>query len=498
LLETIHFSSHLHDQQADFAGLSSSGDMNTTDQERTVQNGKRGTERVQTKLGKTHVDYWYAKLIKRRFPGRDGVEVEVPYWQIRIKHLGRSMYFNLHTANAAEAAVKARDIYIFLKANGWEATLEKFKPRQEKERCNDLGVQEFVDLYRKEVEFVDYPPIRRTLERYIGCFLLICRIAGVKRLLGLTADKVTSFKRKYIKRGLRKGREETCVKRTCNSHIRGAAALFSKQMMKAYGQLGIEVLNPFAGQTLRRIELKPYTPLSREFLDSIWRESAKLRDGDPEAPPMPELPKGGRPKKGAPKRPPNKCVRWREPDWRAPHPEAYQILLLELGLGLRREESDKSEWDWFFVHDGRCHIEVKKTEYFVPKGKRRRILPVEEILWRALQEVREKNARFVVAGNTPLIYTRKTAPKNIPYRCERHHRVLVAWLRKKGIKDSRPCHLLRKEFGSYVATSFGLFAAQRLLGHSSPAVTEAFYAGLTNLPELSHARPPQPAITPPS
>jgi hypothetical protein len=29
------------------------------------------------------------------------------------------MYFNLATANAAEAVVKARDIYIFLKANGW-------------------------------------------------------------------------------------------------------------------------------------------------------------------------------------------------------------------------------------------------------------------------------------------------------------------------------------------------------------------------------------------
>jgi integrase len=469
--------------------------MNSKDHQGAVQNGKKGTERVQTKLGKTHVDYWYSKLLKRRYAGRDGVEVEVPYWQIRLKHSGRSMYFNLATANAAEAVVKARDIYIFLKANGWSATLEKFKPQRETAQSDDLSVQEFVELYRKEVEFVEYPPMPRSLERYVGCFMIVCRVAAVKRLLGLTPEKIASFKRRYIKRGLKKGREESRVKRTCNSHLRGAAALFSRQMLKAYQQSGYDLVNPFIGQNLRRIELTPYTPLRRDLLDTIWRDSAKLRDGDPGAPPPPPRNKGGRPKKGAPKRAPRKEVRWKEPDWRIPQPEAYQILLQELGLGLRREESDKSEWDWFFVLNERRYLEVRKTEFFTPKGKRRRILPVEEVLWQALQEVRQENAQFVVPGNAPLNYTRENTPKNIPYRCERAHRVLVAWLRKKGINDPRPCHLLRKEFGSYVATSFGLFAAQRLLGHSSPSVTEAFYAGLTDLPELSHAQPPQPALS---
>ncbi len=65
--------------------------------------------------------------------------------------------------------------------------------------------------------------------------------------------------------------------------------------------------------------------------------------------------------------------------------------------------------------------------------------------------------------------------------------------RKRG---SNPCQLLRKEFGSYVATSFGLFVAQRYLGHSNPTVTKAFYAGLTNLPELKHAKIPQRASQP--
>jgi len=467
--------------------------MNESEQVKDLQNRKKGTERVQTKLGKTHVDYWYSKLRKRIFSGRDGLQVQVPDWQVRLKHLGRSMWFNLKTANAAEAAVKARDIYISLIANGWEAALEKFKPQTEKR--DNLTVEEFTDLYREKIELVEYPPIIRTVERYVGCLLLICKLVGIKRIARLTEEKVAAFKQKYLKRGQEKGRDETSVKLTCNSHLRGAAALYSKQMMKAYATAGFVVVNPFEGQLLRRIELKPYTPLPRELLDSIWTDSAKLRDGDPDAPAPLKPPKKTKPRRRQKMRPhqaADDSPRWCEPDWRKPHPEAYTILLLELGIGLRREESDKYQWDWFFTgHDGRRYIEVKKTEYFTPKGKRRRIIPVEPVLWTALQEGRQDVTPFIVPGNMPIIYTRKTAPKNIAYRCERHHRTLVAWLRKKGITDRKPCHLLRKEFGSYVATSFGLFVAQRLLGHSSPAVTDAFYAGLTNLPELRHAQPQQ-------
>jgi hypothetical protein len=103
--------------------------MNNRNQKESLQKGKNGTGRVQTKLGKTHVDYWYSKLQKRHFTGRDGVEVTMPDWHARMKHQGRVVWFNLKTANAAEAAVKARDIYVFLAANGLDATLEKFKPQ---------------------------------------------------------------------------------------------------------------------------------------------------------------------------------------------------------------------------------------------------------------------------------------------------------------------------------------------------------------------------------
>jgi integrase len=262
-------------------------------------------------------------------------------------------------------------------------------------------------------------------------------------------------------------------------------------MVEAFKTDGIELVNPFVGQRLRRIEIKPYTPLPPERLDMIWRDAVKLRDGDPDAP-IPAKPsrqkRRKRRKRGEVLPALKKRKRWTTPNWQKPRPRCYTILLLELGVGLRREEADKAEWDWFFTsRNGRRYLEVKKTEYFTPKGKRRRILPVEQVLWDAIHETRTDLTPFIVPGKTPNIYTPETEPKEIVYRCEADHRALAAWLRMKGVDDEKPCHLLRKEFGSYVATSFGLFAAQRLLGHSSPSVTEAYYAGLTELPELRHA-----------
>ena len=99
----------------------------------------------------------------------------------------------------------------------------------------------------------------------------------------------------------------------------------------------------------------------------------------------------------------------------------------------------------------------------------------------------KKDKRFIVPPPKRKI-ERKPGAKSSVYRCEEAHRVLVFWLRRQGVTDPKPCHALRKEFGSYVATCFSLFHAQKLLGHSTPAVTSAYYASLTDLPELQPSR----------
>ena len=46
-------------------------------------------------------------------------------------------------------------------------------------------------------------------------------------------------------------------------------------------------------------------------------------------------------------------------------------------------------------------------------------------------------------------------------------------------------HELRKIFGSLVTQQAGLRAAQELLGHSSYATTEKYYAGQVDLPKVT-------------
>src|SRR5205085_2666186 len=96
------------------------------------QTNRTDKRRKLSKLPKTHQDFWVSRLRKRSYLDRGGrTEIEIPTWQVRLFHAGRESWFNLDTANQAAAAVKARDIYVFLKANGWDATLAKFKVESE-------------------------------------------------------------------------------------------------------------------------------------------------------------------------------------------------------------------------------------------------------------------------------------------------------------------------------------------------------------------------------
>ena len=119
---------------------------------------------------------------------------------------------------------------------------------------------------------------------------------------------------------------------------------------------------------------------------------------------------------------------------RLPEPQlqAYLLLLLELGLGLRRHEADKAQWDWVMIDaQGQVYLEVRATPYFTPKGKERRVVPMDNAI-HAVLLAQKANGAFIVPGNSPQSYPAGKAPKNLTYRCERHHRALAVWLRQRG------------------------------------------------------------------
>jgi hypothetical protein len=64
-------------------------------------------------------------------------------------------------------------------------------------------------------------------------------------------------------------------------------------------------------------------------------------------------------------------------------------------------------------------------------------------------------------------------------RCQRDYAMLYAWLKENGIVERNPLHTLRKEFGTQICRTHGLYVASRALCHSSYAVTEMHYVDKT-------------------
>jgi hypothetical protein len=63
---------------------------------------------------------------------------------VRIQHEGRRDQFNLRTTNKAEAAARAKALYVFLQAHGWEATLAKYKRKPLATKKADVTIGELL------------------------------------------------------------------------------------------------------------------------------------------------------------------------------------------------------------------------------------------------------------------------------------------------------------------------------------------------------------------
>ncbi|MDB6064061.1 MAG: hypothetical protein JWR26_269 [Pedosphaera sp.] len=399
-----------------------------------------------------------------------------PFYNLRVMVKGRRRQFSTGESTKATAKDKARSILADLKSRGMVEAVALHSRRVD-EIPSDPTFDEFTKLYEKVMLSTEYPPAFPTRSRYVKGLNFMGRALRINRIRSLTPEKIKGFISDYQADGLAEGRLSGSVKTSLNSILRNCASLFSKAALAGYKDHGLVLANPVAGLKLRRVEIKGFSPLKPEVLQAVWQNAVLLRDGDPKATPPPK------PKKG------EAIDRWKEPDWIKPHPEAYLLLILELGLGLRRHESDKAQKDWFFEDaDGRTYLEVKETPFFTPKSKERRVIPVAKVLYDTLKLHFRDDNLFVVPGRQPKIYAPGKQPKNIVYRCDMHHRALASWLRLQGITDEKPCHVLRKQFGSYVATAFGLYHAQKFLGHSSPKVTSDYYAGLVSLPEINNTK----------
>jgi integrase len=157
-----------------------------------------------------------------------------------------------------------------------------------------------------------------------------------------------------------------------------------------------------------------------------------------------------------------------------PRPELFKILLLALGAGLRRDEIDKLQWKQ--IQWDRNAVRVETTEHASTKSAESEAdVDVDPGLLEILKTYMPKpgqGSQFVIQSQ---IKPRPQSVRNHHYRCNRHFKKLVEWLRDKGLKSRNALHALRKEFGSQICAQAGIFAASTALRHSSINLTREYY-----------------------
>ena len=431
----------------------------------TGQQTGQSKTRKRTKLPKTNQDFWFSRLRKRTYLAPDGkTEVEIPTWQVRLFHAGKEGWFNLETANQTTAAGKARDIYVSLKANGWDATLAKFKPDSDAAPRLNLTVGEILSAvhgtgYLRPRAFLNYQNCFHTIVseafgvksdaskfdyRKGGNRKWTARVNGV-RLERVTPARVTEWQKRRLKAAGNSPTAIASAKRTANSYVRCARSLFSREIVKRLKGVKLPSPLPFDGVELFDAgSMKYISKVNVHALIAAARNELKPKE-----------------------------------------PEVYKAFLLGLFAGMRRGEIDLAEWGMMDWRNGLIRLEETDWLHLKTSDSAGQITLDAEVMAELREFMPGSKSGFIISavvtwgrGKKKRTHTRK--PRNDSarpyYRCEPVFERLTEWLRGKGVKANKPLHEMRKEIGSLIATEQGIYAASRFLRHSDITTTARHYA----------------------
>jgi integrase len=401
-----------------------------------------------SKYAKSDLRYWKETVYKPSY-SRGGEASESPNWAIQIKHQGRRTTLSLGTANKEAAAAKARDIYHSLQANGWEATLAKFRPDATPALRADTTVGDFIgevkakaDGNPKTIEgycrslrkiVADIAGLANTREKFDfhtgGYQRWLEKVHGV-RLAAITPGKVQAWKRSFLSSAGKDPLSQRRAKVSVNSFLRQARSLFSPKLIR---HLNVALPNPlpFAG-----VEFEPRQSLKYHSGFDALALIGTARDVLSEE-----------------------------------EPELFKIFLLAVMVGLRRKEIDLLEWSSFLWEPG--IIRIQPTLHFQPKSEDSiGDVPIDPELMEIFRGYRARaTGDFVIeSANAP-----KPGATYSHYRCQADFEKLTDWLRMQGINANKPLHTLRKEYGSVICAMHGIHAASRALRHADIGITNQFY-----------------------
>jgi integrase len=386
---------------------------------------------------KTNAKKWEQRCFRDEPLNNDGIYFYKPMYH------GRRMSFSTGTPVRSLAGLKAREIFMSLRANGWDATLAKYTDKKK-----DDGPVTTLGEFVARIESV-FDGQKRTIVDYISEFRKVAgEISGIVRatnkyntskrkiwvaktdkirLDSITREKIEAWRVAHIATAGDDLNRIQSRKTSCNSILRQAAALFTPERLERAGLTGIA--NPFE-------KVKPYPAGDHRYKGGI--DSAKIFKVA-----LVEL---------------------------AEKPELLKALTLGLCCGLRRNEIDKLEWQAFDFEQSL--VRVAPTAHLHVKGKGVGEVAIEPEIMSMFRGWHAKaKGSFVLESD---VLPRPTSAYN-HYRCQGTFEALSAWLRKAGLSSRAPIHELRKMFGSRVYLSYDLLAASLALRHSNVQTTASHY-----------------------
>jgi integrase len=422
-------------------------------QSETVKVAKHGkTLMAKQRFSKTDHRYWISKVFKAAGV-RNGKRMESPIWSVRLQHETGRTTFPLDTSNREAASARARDIYMFMQVQGWEAALREFKGGSfatsvEKKPGATIGeflaeLKNLADLKAKTFE--GYAGALRTIASQIfgidggkqrydyrsgGRRKWIENVHAVK-LADLTALRIQTWKREFLARAGSDPVKLRTAKISVNSLIRRAKSLFTADCVRHLQRIQLPSPLPFDGVAFEpRVSQRYHSTIDIEALIADARRELQETQ-----------------------------------------PELFKVFVLASFCGLRRLEIDRLTWPAFRFNEG--ILRIAATKHFSPKSEDSiGDVVLEPELVELFRGYRAKaSGEFVI--ESPNMPRPDALYEN--YRCQAIFEAVINWLRIKGVATKTPLHTLRKEFGSLINKAHGIHAASLALRHANIGVTSLHY-----------------------
>ena len=390
--------------------------------------------------------YWASRIFRPTYT-RDGKKFEVAEWYAQPQHAGRREQVGLGTNNREAASRKAAKFYQTLRSKGWDPALAELDPeRANPQNTTTVGgyLSTCEPLFNgRKITWIGYTYALRKIareiakgrdsepEKYDPFYKTWQQEADTIKLSELSPIAIEKWKKDCIARAGGNPIQQLRAKRNVNSFLLNARTLFGKKMARRLREHKIPtVANPFDGVELEKAG-------STKYVSTITAKDL-LRDAKTEL--------------------------------ESKDPDAYKVILLALGAGLRRGEIDMlctTQLDF-----QQSQIRVMNTEHFQAKtDESQDSIYVDLGLLAELKKHIDGSGLFVIAPNIPPAANR--APGY--YRCDDVLKRVTAWLRAHGVTSAMPLHTLRKEFGSLVNAATDIHTASRQLRHATIKMTAADY-----------------------